>query len=58
MQTILDYSDNWVQVYTDVSAFKGTVYTVFGARKEYQYGSFKEISTPCGAHCCIFDAEA
>ena len=46
MQTILDYSDKWVQVYTDISAFKGTVYAGFGAKIEYQDGSFQEISNP------------
>ena len=32
IQTILGCSDKWVQVYTDGSAFTGTVYADCGAR--------------------------
>ena len=43
MRTILGYSDEWVHVYSDGSAFKGTINAGFGARIEYPDGSLEEI---------------
>ena len=58
MRTILGYSDEWVHVYSDGSAFKGTINAGFGARIEYPDGSLEEIASPCGSLCSNFDAEA
>ena len=57
-QTIMDYPDNWIHVYTDGSAFKGTINAGLGARIEYPDGSLEEIAIPCGSLCSNFDAEA
>ena len=57
MQTILEYPDDWIHVYTDGSAMKGTRNAGYGARIEYPDKSFKEIANPCGTLCSNFDAE-
>ena len=54
----MEYPDNWIHVYTDGSAFKGTVNAGLGARIEYPDGSLEEIAIPCGSLCSNFDAEA
>ena len=54
----MDYPDNWIHVYTDGSAFKGTINAGLGARIEYLDGSLEEIAMPCGTLCSNFDAEA
>ena len=58
MQTILDYPDDCIHVYTDGSAFKGTINAGLGVRVEYPGGSLEEIALPCGNLCSNFDAEA
>ena len=58
VRTILDYPDNIIHVYTDGSAFKGTINAGLGARIEYPGGSLEEIAIPCGNLCSNFDAEA
>ena len=58
LQTIQSYPDNCIHVYTDGSAFKGTVNAGYGVRIEYPDKSLEEISNPCGAHCSNFEAEA
>ena len=58
LQTIQEYPDNWIHIYTDGSAMKGTVNAGFGAKIEYPDKSIDEISSPCGAFCSNFEAEA
>ena len=58
VRTILDYPDDIIHVYTDGSAFKGTINAGLGARIEYPGGSLEEIALPCGNLCSNFDAEA
>ena len=35
LKTVQEYPDNWTQVYTDGSAFKGTINAGYGVRIEY-----------------------
>ena len=58
LQTIQDYPDNCTHVYTDGSAFKGTVNAGYGARLEFSDKSLEEIANPCGTNCSNFEAEA
>ena len=58
LQTIQEYPENCTHVYTDGSAFKGTVNAGYGARLEFPDKSLEEIADPCGANCSNFEAEA
>ena len=58
LQTIQEYPDNCTHVYTDGSAFKGTVNAGYGARLEFSDKSLEEIANPCGANGSNFEAEA
>ena len=57
-ETIGSYPDEWIHVYTDGSAFKGTTNAGYGARIEYADKSCNEIHSPCGVFCSNFEAEA
>ena len=35
LQTVQEYPDNWIKVYTDGSAFKGTANAGYGVRIEH-----------------------
>ena len=54
--TIETYS-NWIHIYTDGSAMKGTINAGYGFRIEYPDGSLDELFNPCGAHCSNHEAE-
>ena len=56
--TINDYPDEWIQIYTDGSATKGTSNAGYGSRVEFPDGSCNEIFNSCGTHCSNFDAES
>jgi len=56
-QTIDSYSDDWIHVYTDGSAFKGTTKAGYGILIQYPDGSSSEISAACGEKCSNYDAE-
>ena len=58
LQTIQNYPDDCIHIYTDGSAHKGTVNAGFGARIEFPDGSLEEIASPCGINCSNFEAEA
>jgi ribonuclease HI len=57
-RTILTYPDDWIYVYTDESAFKGTLNAGYGARIEYPDKTCKELHSPCGSFCTNYEAEA
>ena len=46
--TINDYPDEWIHIYTDGSATKGTSNAGYGSRMEFPDGSCKEIFDSCG----------
>ena len=52
------YSDEWIHIYTDGSAFKGTMNAGYGSRIQYPDHSTDELFNPCGIHCSNFEAEA
>ena len=54
----MSYSDDLNKIFTDGSAFKGTINAGYGARIEYADNSYEEIYEPCGAHCSNYEAEA
>ena len=56
-QTINTYPIDSTYVFTDGSAFKGTVNAGYGARIDYPNGSTDEISEACGNLCSNFEAE-
>ena len=50
LQTIDTYSDQWIHVYTDSSAFRGTSNAGYGVLIHYPDGSSGELSGACGGH--------
>ena len=58
LKTVQEYPDNWTQVYTDGSAFKGTINAGYGVRIEYTDKTTEEFFNPCGALCSNYKAEA
>ena len=56
-QTINSYANDCIHVFTDGSAFKGTVNAGYGVRIEFPDGTGDEISEPCGDLCSNFEAE-
>ena len=58
LQTISTYPDDCIHVYTDGSAFKGTVNAGYGARIEYPDKTLEELAHPCGTNCSNYEAEA
>ena len=58
IKTILSYPENYIQIYTDGSADKGTTNAGYGARIEYVDQACEEISEPCGDLCSNYEAEA
>ena len=57
-KTIDSYSEKWIHIYTDGSAFKGTSNAGYGIRIEYPSKNCDEFYNPCGAYCSNFEAEA
>ena len=57
-KTVMSYSDDLNKIFTDGSAFKGTINAGYGARIEYADNSCEEIYESCGAHCSNYEAEA
>ena len=57
LQTIDSYSDNWIHVYTDGSAFRGTSKAGYGVLIHYPDGSAGEFSGACGEHASNYVAE-
>ena len=55
--TIDKFPDDWIHVYTDGSATRGTGKAGFGIYIEYPDGSSGEVSKACGEHSSNYDAE-
>lgn len=56
-QTISSYPDDWIHIYTDGSAFKGTTKAGYGILIEYPGGSSSEFGEACGERCTNYEAE-
>ena len=56
-ETIDSYPDEWIHLYTDGSAFKGTMNAGYGARIEYADKTCNDIHSPCGVFCSNCEAE-
>ena len=56
--TIDDYPDEWIRIYTDGSATRGTSNAGYGSRVEFPDGSCAELFDSCGKHCSNYDAES
>jgi len=57
-ETIEQYPENWIHIYTDGSAFKGTVNAGYGSRIQYPDQTSEELFDSCGAQRSNFEAEA
>ena len=57
LETIDSYPKDWIQVYTDGSAFKATVNAGSGAIINFPDKTPEEIFIPCGAYCSNYVAE-
>ena len=57
-RTIDTYPDEWIHIYTDGSAFKGTMNAGYGARVQYPDQTREELFESCGAHASNYEAEA
>ena len=55
--TIISYPQNWIQIYTDGSAFKTTINAGYGSWIVLPDDTSHEISQPCGSMCSNFEAE-
>ena len=55
---INDYPDEWIHIYTDGSATKGTTNAGYGSRIGFPDGSYTELFDSCGSFCSNYDAEA
>ena len=57
LRTIDTYPDDWIRVYTDGSATRGTSKAGYGIYIEYSDGSSSEHSKACGKNSSNYDAE-
>ena len=57
LETIDQYSREWIHIYTDGSAFKATINAGYGAIIHHPKGEKEEIYSPCGSFCSNFVAE-
>ena len=57
-RTIDSYPDEWIHIYTDGSAFKGTMNAGYGARVQFPDQTREELFESCGAHSSNYEAEA
>ena len=55
--TVTSYPDDWIHIYTDGSAFKGTTRAGYGVHIQYPDGDSSEISEACGEKCTNYEAE-
>ena len=57
-KTIDKYPDSFIHVYTDGSAFKGTMNAGYGSNIQYPDQTRDELFDSCGLNCSNFEAEA
>ena len=57
-RTIGQYPEEWIHIYTDGSAFKGTVNAGYGSRIQFPDKTCEELFDSCGAHRTNAEAEA
>ncbi|GFR99150.1 hypothetical protein ElyMa_006367600 [Elysia marginata] len=59
-KTLDTYPEHWIHVYTDGSAFKGTINGGYGVTVRIQYPdkTKEELSESCGSYCSNYEAEA
>ena len=57
-RTIDSYPETWIHIYTDGSAFKGTMNAGYGARVQFPDQTREELFESCGAHSSNYEAEA
>ncbi|GFR68164.1 ribonuclease H [Elysia marginata] len=57
-KTLDTYPEHWIHVYTDGSAFKGTINGGYGVRFQYPDKTKEELSESCGSYCSNYEAEA
>ena len=57
LETIESYGQDKITIYTDGSAFKGTVFAGYGVLLKFPDGSTSTISSSCGNNCSNFEAE-
>ena len=57
LETIDSYGQDKIIVYTDGSAFKGTVFAGYGVLMKFPDGSSSTVSSSCGDNCSNFEAE-
>ncbi|GFR60800.1 adenylosuccinate synthetase isozyme 1 [Elysia marginata] len=57
-KTLDTYPEHWIHVYTDGSAFKGTINGGYGVRIRYPDKTKEELSESCGSYCSNYEAEA
>ena len=55
--TILDYPEHWIHIYTDGSAFKATINAGWGALICFPDGSNNKLHDACGTTCSNYEAE-
>ena len=55
--SIADYPNNWIHVYTDGSAFGNSTYAGCGVLIHFPDGQKQEISKACGHFCSNYEAE-
>ena len=56
--TIKQYPTDWIHIYTDGSAHKGSVNAGYGALIKFPDNTTEELFNPCGKFCSNFEAEA
>ena len=57
LETIDSYGEEKIVIYTDGSAFKGTVFAGYGVLMKFPDGSSSTVSSSCGDNCSNFEAE-
>lgn len=55
-RTIDSYPDEWIHIYTDGSALKGTINAGYGACVQFPDQTCEELSDSCGAHSSNYEA--
>jgi len=57
LETIQHYPKDWINVFTDGSAFKTVIIVGYGVWIQYPDGTYKELFDSCDSFCSNFEAE-